>query len=194
MGKSLIIVFLSLCMGALVLRPEVSYSQDSIIQKKEYNNSIKTIATVIPLILFNEFSISVGYERKLSPKSYIGIQGYYLFFMSEMGDEIRKYSILPEYDYYINADSHKGPYFKIGCYLSFINESSDEDWGSGVYSFGAGLVPGMRINISKNHRFFMDIAFGVSYNYSVEYNTYTTLNESLWRLIPRPIIHFGYRF
>ena len=33
--------------------------------------------------------------------------------------------------------------------------------------FGAGILSGMRINISKNHMWFIDLALGGSYNYTL---------------------------
>jgi len=168
------------------------YSQDSIPEVKNFNNSIKiiTVFTPIPFI----FSISGGYERFIKRAHAVELTGSYFFNKDEMGSTTEIFSLYPGYNYYFRAVKNKGPYFRVGSYLKYVQKYPD-DWGNSGQRYGAGLIAGLRLDISKNHKFMFDFACGASADYVVNKHEYfLDENYAEWMPSLRPQLHFTIRF
>jgi len=184
---------LFLILTLAVLLPKTIKCQDSIANSSEKKNTIKGFVTLLPLISTNEFSIAFGYERKIDTTISVELTSSFLFIVDEMGNKTRIFSLFPGYNYYFKKKSKKGPVFRLGGYLSFINKIPN-DKGEGIYKYGLGVLGGTRINISKSKKWHLDIALGISLNYQIKYDVYMMEDESPWQVLPRPVIHFAHTF
>jgi hypothetical protein len=187
---SIIMIFVLFC----VTPSQNLYSQDSIPFVKEYKNTIKGMAIVLPLFAPFIISTSLGYERYINPFHAVELTGSYFFLVDEMGYRTNIFSIKPGYNYYFKKRSDKGPYFRVGGFLKYSNRLINS-WGNSYEIYGVGLIAGIRINISKSHTCFLDLAFGASFDYFIRHDEwFLDGNTTEWAITPRPVIHFSKRF
>lgn len=185
-------ILIGLYFGLFPLKP--LYSQDSIPQIKEYKNTIKGMAIVLPLFSPFVFSVSTGYERYINSINSVEIIGSYFFLSDEMGNTTNIISVKPGYNYYFKKKINRGPNFRVGGYLKYTNVLYDS-WGNSGEKYGAGLIVGMGINISKSHKCFLDLAFGASLDYIISHDEwFLDDNTTGWWISPRPVIHFARKF
>ena len=59
---------------------------------------------------------------------------------------------------------------------------------------GIGGAIGKRINLNKNHSAFLDVGFGISYNYYTDKSIFSTIDWWSNIILYRPIIQFGWKF
>ena len=192
MKEKPILVFL-LSIGLLLLMPSSTICQENIQVSTFKKNTIKGFVTLVPLLIINEFSVALGYERKIDSLNSLELTSSFLFIIDEMGNKTRIFSLFPGYNYYFKKKREKGPAFRLGGYISFINRIPN-DKGEGIYNYGLGVLGGTRIKISKSKKWHLDIALGISLNYQIKYDVYRMSNESPWQVLPRPVIHFARTF
>lgn len=187
------VLLISLFFGFLLSRG--LYSQDSISEVNDYKNSIKffTIGTP-PLIFPFIYSVTGGYERFIDHTNAFELVGSYFFNEDEMGSETKIVTIHPGYNHYFKVKKHKGPYFRIGGFFKYSHHFLNH-WGSSGERYGAGVIAGLRVNVSKNHRFTFDFAWRISYDYIIGKHEYL-LDRNIrgWYPNVRPVIHFTTRF
>jgi len=185
---------LRICISLLILvfLVQLTYSQE----KKDSTdfhflkkNSIKGFVFAFPIIVAGA---SVGYERQLSKHSALELVSNYRYFKNGMDAKKNIISVMPAYKFYTISKSEALNNIWISLYLSYVYEISYSPEYEGVgyqYYYGAGISVGKRINISNN-KTYLDIGFGMSYNY------YAISKNNNWkqRFLLRPIIQFGQRF
>lgn len=184
---------LFLILALTVFLPKAIKCQDSISSSLQKKNTIKGIVILLPLISTNEFSIAIGYERRIDSTSSVELTSSFLFVIDEMGNKTRIFSVFPGYNHYFKKKRKKGPVFRLGSYISFVDKIPN-DWGTGIYNFGLGVLGGTRFKISKSRKWHLDIALGLSLNYQIKYDVYRMRDESPWQVLPRPVIHFARTF
>ncbi len=189
-----ILLLIMICILLVIVPSKPSYSQDSIPKMKDYKNTIKGMVILLPLFSPFVFSASLGYERYIDPLHAVELTGSYFFLVDEMGYRTNIFSIKPGYNYYFKKRSDKGPYFRVGGFLKYSNRLLNS-WGNSHEVYGAGLITGIRVNISKKHTCFLDLAFGASVDYTIRHDEwFLDGNITEWGIAYRPVIHFSRRF
>jgi len=171
-------------------------AQDNVKNNKltGYHNSVKGMVTLFPMLgAFFEASLSLGYEFRINMTSSIEITGSYLHLIDEMGISTKIVTIMPGYNYYFKKQKQKGPHFRVGTYFRYSKKLADE-YGDASFSYGPGMLAGIRLNISKNHRWALDLAFGGSYDYKTEYSLYFLDVKKYWKFTARPVVQIAYKF
>lgn len=180
-------------LAIILLLPNTGKCQNSTTSSPEKKNTIKGFVTLAPLLIINEFSASVGYERKTDSTNSMELTSSFFFFMDEMGNKTRIFSLFPGYNHYFKKKRERGPVFRAGGFISFVDKIPNRR-GTGVYNLGLGILGGTRIKISKNNKWHLDIALGISLNYQVKYDVYRMEDESPLQVLPRPILQFARTF
>ncbi|NOX45660.1 MAG: hypothetical protein GXO89_01620 [Chlorobi bacterium] len=86
---------LFLILTLTVLLPKTIKCQDSIASSSEKKNTIKGFVTLAPLLYKNEFSVALGYERKIDSTNSLELTSSFLFLSNEMGDKTKNYALHP---------------------------------------------------------------------------------------------------
>ncbi len=186
-----------LVLTLILIVTKYSFTQEAIQipnKKSVYKNSIKGFAYALP---FFGASISLGYERNLSKHSVIELGAYYRYFVDEMHLKYHSICIMPAYKYYTASDVKILNNFWVSIYLSYLYEThthheSEDNIRCSLYYYGFGGSLGKRIYL--NHKAFLDIGFGVSYNYYSDKSIFSTIDGWSNMLLYRPIIQFGWKF
>lgn len=176
------------------------YSQNDTIetQPRLYKNSIKGIAiATIPIFFPFAASVTLGYERQVSPNKFIELCGYYMYYYDGMGNTNNFISLKPGIKFYTKKKKEKGPEFWFGTYLNYL--FSIESWDINDrcnyhHIFGVGGSAGTRFTISKSRRWYIDLGFGGSINVSVSKDYYFNNHSVTYGILPRPIFQFGHKF
>jgi hypothetical protein len=158
-----------------------------------YENSLKGFVFAFPIY---GASVSLGYERTITKHSTIELGTYYRFFLDEMGLKYHRICIMPAYKYYTVSENKFLNDFWLSVYLSYLFETHkhpESNIRHSLYYYGFGVSIGKRINLHKSHRTFLNIGFGVSYNY---YDDKPIFSNNDWSnmLLYRPIIQIGRKF
>jgi hypothetical protein len=161
-----------------------------------YKNSLKGIAFALPIIPMIEVTASLGYERAMTKHSTIELGTYYLFILDEMGVKHHYFGIMPAYKYYTVSKNKLLNDFWISVYLSYLHDTHiylEDNFRERIDYYGIGGTIGKRINLNKNERTFLDIGFGISYNF---YENKSKVSNNDWSttIRYRPIIQIGRKF
>lgn len=169
-------------------------SQDSIPVVMEYKNSIKVMAILVPFSSLFIYYPSLGYEKRINSLHAVEVIGTYFFRRDEMGNNTKVFSIRPGYNYYFPKKREVNPVFRIGGYFNFVNMLPNE-WGKSGKKYGVGVIAGTRIDISKSHKWYIDLGIGGSVDFVMGKDEwFLDGNGTGWTLTPRPIFHFTRRF
>jgi hypothetical protein len=190
----------------ILLFPRLSYSQTDTLSKPSipfYKNSLKGMPTFLPIIVIGVYAgVSLGYERYLTKHHSLELCSYYYFNTDEMGAWFHTFAIMPGYKFFSVSEKERYNNFWISAYLSYMQsiqtlseEGHTSDWS---YYYGIGISVGKKIKISKNHKWFIDIGFGITYN---QFFDESIFSDSSWedkfsghQFNPRPILQFGRKF
>jgi hypothetical protein len=166
-------------------------------------NAIKGMPILLPFVGVAVYTgLSIGYERYISKHHGLELCSYYYFNLDEMGAQFHNFSIMPGYKYFTKSEKERYNNFWAGVYLSYYQEYqtvSDGDGGSArQYCYGIGVSVGKKINLSKNKRLFLDLGFGVAFS---KWLKEPLLSDTEWedkyinnRILPRPVLQFGWKF
>jgi len=194
-SKSSIFVFTFLVLIFIKLSPAISQEEKDK-NKTEFKNTIKWMPTIVPFTTF-EAGLSIGYERHINRQNVLELVAYFIYMNDEMGTSNRLLSLKPGYKHYFRKKKDTGPEFWAGAYFSYITSIPKNDVNEkcrGSYVFGIGTYIGMRLNLSKNSKWFLDIGYGYSYNRGTGYNHYLGTKDISYAFMQRPILQFGLKF
>jgi hypothetical protein len=183
-----------------------SYSQEINVDSiaiPSNKNAIKGMPVLLPFVGSDFYAgLSVGYERYILNHHCMELCGFYYFNTDEMGGQYHKFSIMPGYKYFTKSEKERFNNFWAGMYLLYYQNYqtvSDGDGGSNrQYYYGIGVSVGKKINLSHNKRWFLDLGFGVAFT---KFLDEPLLSDTKWenkfidnRILPRPIVQFGWKF
>jgi hypothetical protein len=190
----------------ILFSPCISFSQEDTLARQVipfYKNSIKAKPTFIPFIGVGIYAgLSLGYERYLSKHHGLELCSFYYFNTDEMGARFHTFAIMPGYKFFSSSEEERYNNFWISVYLSYMQNiqtlsEEGDDWDRRYY-YGIGVSVGKKINLSRNHKWYLDLGFGLTYNKSFAESIFS---DSSWEdkfsgneFFPRPILQFGFKF
>lgn len=190
----------------IVLRTFSAWSQDTVFERKKndrYLNSVKGMPILVPIPMVAYLAgLSAGYECYLGKHHGLELCGYYFFKSDEMGNKYRNFSIMPGYKFFSRSEDERLNNFWAGVYLSYYEEYQVFTDGGGLetrhYNYGIGASVGKKINLSKDKRWYIDLGFGMTFFKRFYEPLFSNVK---WddkyagnKVIPRPILQFGWKF